>query len=79
MLCQISQRAHVDALLKDGLGGTASNNLANILKPDNASADWTPIPLDPIQVAAALKKSPKLAEDHYNALLAYLQGTGGQY
>jgi hypothetical protein len=69
----------VDALLKDGLDKMTSNNLAKILKSENDSADCTPTPLNPIQVAEALKKSPKLAEEHYNALLIYLQGTGQQY
>jgi hypothetical protein len=69
----------VDALLQDGLGNTASNNLAKVLKSEDVSADCTPRPIDPIQAATALEKSPKLAEDHYNALLVYLQGTGRQY
>src|SRR5271156_4365770 len=38
-----------------------------------------PCPLNPTQVATALKDSSKLAEDHYNALLHYLQGTGRPY
>ena len=77
MLRQMSCRAHVDASLQDALGdNTGSNNLAKILKPENNSANCTPIPLNPIQVATALKESSKLAEDHNAALLYYVQGTG---
>ena len=79
MLHQMSHRARVDASLQDGLGDTALNNLAKILKPENDSANCKPMPLNPTQVATALKESSKLAEDHYNALLHYLQGTGRPY
>ena len=79
MLRQMSRRARVDASLQDTLGDTVSNNLAKILRPENNSADCSPILLNPIQVATALKESSKLAEDHYNALLYYLQGTGRPY
>ena len=79
MLHQMSCRARVDASLQDGLGDTALNNLVKILKPENDSANGKPMPLNPTQVATALKDSSKLAEDHYNALLHYLQGTGRPY
>ena len=75
MLCQMSRRAHVDASLQVGHGDTALNNLVKILKPENDSANCTPTPLNSTQVATTLKDSSKLGEDHYNALLYYLQAT----
>src|SRR5271155_937380 len=69
MLHQMSHRARVDASLQDGLGDTALNNLAKILKPENDSANCKPMPLNPTQVATALKESSKLAEDHYKSIM----------
>jgi hypothetical protein len=80
MLRQMSRRARVDALLHDGqVGDAALNDLGKILQPEKESANYTPTPLDPIQMATVLKKSPKLTTDEYYGLLYYLQGTGRQY
>ena len=80
MLCQMSQRSHVDALPHDGqVGDAVLNDLGNILQPEKEAANYTPTPLDPIQMATVLKKSAKLTTDEYYGLLYYLQRTGQQY
>lgn len=75
MLCQMSRRAYVDALLHDG----DLNNLGNILEPLNASANGSSAPLKPTEAAEFLIKAPCLAEDDYNRLLHFLQHTGRPY
>jgi hypothetical protein len=95
MLRQMSCRGRVDAMLEDALGQPAdtpvistgatavgviaTRNLAQILRPQKASAQGAPIPLTFSNAAAALKNAPELHRVDYNALLHYLQRSGRPY
>jgi len=79
MLCQMSCRGHIDALLHNGLQDGKMNGLANLLQPAVKTSDFSPTPLDSSRIAAVLKKASDLPWDAYDALLDYLQATGHQY
>ena len=58
MVCQLSCRGRVDAMLKDGLTGSdaSSNGLAQILQGKEESVDYAHMPVTPAQIAEILKK-----------------------
>jgi len=79
MLCQMSHRGQVDALLHDELQDGKMNDLANILQPAVETSDLSPAPMDSSGITAVFKKASDLPQDAYDALLDYLQATGHKY
>ncbi|RDB18249.1 hypothetical protein Hypma_000606 [Hypsizygus marmoreus] len=76
MICQMSRRAHVHALLH---GEDDLKELADIIEPADASIHGMPVPIQPLKAAEALAKAPNLTEIEYTALLDYLRQTGWPY
>lgn len=76
MLRQMSNRAHIDALLRDQ---DASGGLANILEPGNKQPSKYPVQISSTEAAGILAGACALDETEYNALLYYLHNTGRPY
>ena len=76
MLCQMSRRAYIDALLHSD---DAIKELSDILEPVVISVDDPPVPLKSTEVAEILERAPSLLDIEYNGLLHYLHQTGRPY
>ncbi len=76
MLRQMSRRSRLAAMLYDD---NQIEDMANILEPKNATQTNVNVNIGPMEQAEFLKKSHKLTEDEYGALLQYLQDAGQPY
>ena len=76
MLCQMSRRSYIDALLHND---NDIKELSDILEPVDTSVDDPPVPLKSTEMAEILEKAPSLLDVEYNRLLHYLHQTGRPY